>query len=405
MLQKFLRIVSIAGHELYEIMHDQGVLTFILFLPLAYPLVYGAIYHNEAMMDVPTAVVDDSQSKTARDFARRLDATQGAKVIQFCTDMDEAEELMRQMKVFAIVHIPESFERDIQRERQTRVGLYINMASSLYYKSVVLAANMTVLDMNKDISLNYLGAGTKQQNRVSKQPIQYYYTPLYNTQSGFATFIMPPVLMLILQQTLLLGIGMSMGRARETYRRNLHTLHQLYQRPVEIIIGKSIPYFALYLIMAVYMFTFITRFFGLPALGDYVTYLAVIVPYLLACIFLGTVLSCLIYRREDCIMIFVALSVPMLFVSGVVWPASHEPAFWRYVSYCIPSTFGMHAYVRIHSMGASFADVYPEFRALWIQVIVYFAIACLLYRWRLSLVKKKLITLFEGDYENERLAI
>lgn len=405
MLQKFLRIISIAGHELYEIMHDHGVLTFILLLPLAYPLVYGFIYHTEVMMDVPTAVVDDSKSRIARDFAHRLDATQGVKVVQLCTAMDEAEELMRQMKVFAIVHIPESFERDIHGERQTRIGLYINMASSLYYKSVALAANMTVLDMNKDISINYLGAGTKQQNKVMRQPVRYYYTPLYNTQSGFAAFIMPPVLMLILQQTLLLGIGMSMGRARETYRRNMHTLHQLYQHPVEIIIGKGIPYFALYLIMAVYMFTFVTRFFGLPSLGDYLTYLVVIVPYLLACIFMGTVLSCLVYRREDCIMIFVSLSVPMLFVSGVIWPASHEPAFWRYVSYCLPSTFGMHAYVRIQGMGSSFADVYPEFRALWIQTAVYFFIAYLLYRWRLSLIKKKLITLFEGDYENERLLI
>ena len=405
MLQKLLRIISIASHELYEIVHDHGVLTFILLLPLGYPLVYGAIYHTEGVFDVPTAVVDDSKSQAAREFARRLDATQGARVVQFCTDMDEAEELMREMKVFAIVRIPESFGRDIVAERQTRIGIYINMASSLYYKSVLLATNMTVLDMNKDITVGYMGAGTRRQDVVSRQPVRYCYTPLYNTQSGFATFLVPPVLMLILQQTLLLGIGMSMGRARESYRRKMHSLQQLYTRPAEIIIGKGIPYFALYMIMAVYMYTFVTWLFDLPRLGDYVTFIALMVPYLLACIFMGSVLSCLVYRREDCIMIFVSLSVPMLFVSGIVWPASHEPAFWRYLGYCIPSTFGMHAYVRINNMGASFADVYPEFRALWIQAGIYFAVACLLYRWRLSLIKKKLITLFEGDYENERLSI
>lgn len=401
---KFLRVISIAAHEINECMHDQGVLIFILLLPLAYPLLYGAIYYHQNVSDVPVAVVDDSQSYTAREFSRRLDATQGAEVVQYCTDMAEAEELMRQMKVYGIAHVPSSFDKDLAEGRQTRIGIYVNMASSLYYKSILLAANNVVLDMNKDISVSYMGITTEKQRTIARQPVRFDYVPLYNTQSGFASFLIPPVLMLILQQTLLLGIGMSMGRARETYRRKLHTLHALYTRPFQIIIGKSMPYFALYLIMATYMFTFVTRSFALPALGDYFTFLVVVVPFLLACIFMGIVLSTLVYRREDCILIFVTLSIPMLFISGIVWPAEQIPQFWQWVSYLLPSTFGMRAYVKIQSMGASFEQVLPEFRYLWYQTLAYFVVACLLYRWRLSLVKRKLITLYGTDYENEVIA-
>lgn len=400
-MKSILRIISIAAEELRQGMYDQGMLIFVLLLPLAYPLVYGAIYHNQNVFDVPTAIVDDSHSAQAREFARRLDATSGVQVYQYCTDMAEAEELMRQMRVYAVARVPESFSRDLAEGRQTRIGMYVNMASSLYYKNVLLAANNVVMDMNKNIAVSYMGTTTARQQAIARQPVRFQYTPLFNTQSGFATFLIPPVLMLILQQTLLLGIGLSMGNARETYRRRLHQLHDLYRRPYEIVLGKTVPYFALYVIMAVYMFTFITRVLDLPALGDFWTYLALIVPFLLACIFMSIVFSCVVYRREDCIMLFVSLSVPMLFISGIVWPASQMPLFWRWLGYILPSTFGMHAYVRLHSMGANYSQILPEIRLLWLQAGIYFVIACLLYRWRMSLAKQKLTLLFDENEEEE----
>lgn len=389
----FSRILHIAAHELNECMHDQGVIIFVLLLPLAYPLLYGAIYHQQNVADVPVAVVDDSHSHRAREFARRLDATQGAEVVQYCTNMAEAEELMRQMKIYAVAHVPNTFDKDLSEGRQTRIGVYVNMASSLYYKSILLAANNVVLDMNKDISVSYMGTSTERQRSIGRQPVKFEYVPLYNPQSGFATFLIPPVLMLILQQTLLLGMGMSMGRARETYRSQLHTLRALYTNPIQIVIGKSIPYFALHLIMATYMFTFVTRCFDLPALGDYLSFLVMVVPFLLACVFMSIVFSALVYRREDCILIFVTLSIPMLFISGIVWPADQMPRFWQWVSYILPSTFGMRAYVKLQSMGATFQQILPEFKYMWCQAIAYFVMACLLYRWRLSLVRQKVSNL------------
>lgn len=139
-------------------------------------------------------------------------------------------------------------------------------------------------------------------------------------------------------------------------------------------------YFLLYLLMGIYMFTFVTRTFGLPQLGHYGTFLAFLVPYLLSCIFLAMTLSALVWRREDCIMLFVFLSVPLLFLSGISWPGAAMPTFWKYVSWLFPSTFGMNGYVRITGMGASLSDVAFEYGGLWVQAIVYCLMACLFYR-------------------------
>ena len=159
-----------------------------------------------------------------------------------------------------------------------------------------------------------------------------------------------------------------------------YSSHHAYKSPIPIVTGKMLFYFLLYFVLGIYMFTFVTRSFSLPQLGDYGTFLAFLVPFLLACIFLAIVLSTLVYRREDCIMIFVFLSVPLLFLSGISWPEVSFPVFWKYVSWLFPSTFGLNGYVRIQGMGASLHDVAFEYCGLWIQAGVYFLLACLLYR-------------------------
>lgn len=156
------------------------------------------------------------------------------------------------------------------------------------------------------------------------------------------------------------------------------------KNPFHIVLGKLTFYFILYLMLGLYMFTLVTQEFGLPQLGDYWAYIGFLTPYLLACIFMAMVLSALVFRREDCILLFVFLSVPLLFLSGISWPGAAVPKFWHYVSWLFPSTFGMNGYVRLQGMGASLSDISYELKGLWIQTGVYFYIACLLYRRQLG---------------------
>lgn len=377
----FSNILPVWYHELATIMRDKGILIFILFVPLAYPLLYSYVYTNEVVRDVPAAVVDESNTTISREFIRRMDASSDVAIRARCHNMAEAEELIKRQEVYGIIRIPSSFSRDLWRGDQTHVGLYCDMCSMLYYKALMLTATNVSLEMNKDIKVErHLPATTGRQEEITRMPIEYDYVPLYNPQSGFAAFLIPPVLMLIIQQTLLLGIGMSAGDTRERFRGSILPLHRAYKNPFYIAVGKMLFYYLLYLLLGIYMFTFVTRSFGLPHLGDYFTFLAFLTPYLTACISFSMVCSALVYRREDCILLFVFLSVPLLFLSGISWPGAAMPRFWKVVSWIVPSTFGLNGYVRIQGMGASLSDVAFECRGLWIQTAVYFSIALLLYR-------------------------
>lgn len=380
-MKSILNIFQIWYREIGNIIRDKGIMIFILFVPLAYPLLYSYVYTGEVVRDVPVAVVDENGSELSRDILRKMDASPDVKIEAYCTNVEEAKELIRRQKVYGIVRIPASFTKDLVRGLQAPVGLYCDMSSMLYYKALLVTATNVSLEVNKNIKVTqYLTGTTDRQDEINKMPIDYDYVALYNPQSGFAAFLIPPVLMLIIQQTLLLGIGMSMGNSRERHCGSVIPIHPWYKNPVHIVLGKALPYFMLYMVLAIYMFTVVTDMFTLPALGHYRTFVAFVVPYILACIFLAMVLSVFIYRREDSILLLVFLSVPMLFLSGLSWPAASMPEFWRYVSYLFPSTFGMNGYVRITSMGASLSDIRTEYMALWIQAGIYFLIACWFYR-------------------------
>lgn len=389
-MKALVNILNIWYNELTNIMKDRGILIFIFFVPLFYPILYSYIYTNELVREVPVALVNDSHSELSRKFVRKMNASPDVVVYNNYNDMNEAYKALERRDVFGIIHIPASLDRDLGKGKQVNIGVYCEMSSMLYYKAILLTATNVSLEMNKDIKVKrYLPSTTREQENIMRTPIEYEYIPYYNTQSGFASFLIPPVLMLIIQQTLLLSIGMSMGGVRENHMGSIIPANRFYKNPFQIVAGRSLVYFMIYLVLAIYMFVFVNKWFSLPCIGEYSTFLGFIIPFLLSCIFFSIALSTFIYRREDCIMLYVFLSVPLLFLSGISWPGVSIPAIWKYISYIFPSTFGINGYVRVSSMGATLDTIRFEYIGLWIQTGVYFILSCVMYKRQIvNMVKK-----------------
>lgn len=378
--------------EMKGVVRDEGVLIFFILVPLVYPLLYSWIYNNEVVREVPVVVVDDSRSALSRSFVRRCDASPDVRVKCRAADMDEARSLMSRQVVRGIYYIPSDFATSVGRMEQTAVSVYCDMSLMLTYKAVFQTAMMVSQDMSRDIQIKLSGNYTAREDEISTQPLAYEEVPLFNPTGGYGNFILPGVLMLILQQTLVLGIGLSAGTARETNRfRELIPMSRQYRGVFRIVAGKSICYFMIYTVLAAYLTLIVPRIFGFVTLAQPRELIAVMVPYLLACIFFGMTVSCLIRYRENVMLLVVFLSVPLLFISGVSWPQSNIPGVWQGVSWLFPSTFGVRAFVRVSSMGATLDDVLTEYRILWIQVIVYFVTACAVYRRQISISRYKVL--------------
>ena len=255
--------------ELKAVVKDQGVLIFFILVPLGYPLLYTFIYTNETVREVPAAVVDNNRSSLSREYLRLVDAGADLEIVSHCSDMEEAKTLLKNGKVYGIIYIPESFSRDITKGVQTHVTIYCDMSGMLYYKAMLTANTNASLMMNKQIKIERSGNTTIRQDEVSTSPIAYEDISIFNPQNGFASFLIPAVLILIIQQTLLLGVGLSAGTARENNRfRDLIPMSRHYHGTLRIVLGKSLTYLMIYAVMATYMLCLVPKMFSLVQIDD-----------------------------------------------------------------------------------------------------------------------------------------
>jgi ABC-2 type transport system permease protein len=388
----FLDSVEIAVGEWRHIRKDSGVMLVFFAACLLYPVLYGFIYRNEAYRDIPVVVVNESRSGLSRELIRKLDATPELRVLGNVNDLQEAKRLYADKQVFGIVSIPRSFAKDLAAGRQTEVTGYCSMASMMYYKGFYSGFSYACLDLNRRIKLErlMLDGRTLRQAETAAEPILSEGHALYNPTGGFASFLLPAVLVLILQQTLVLGIGMLAGTAREENKgHRLIPVKRSYHRIQRVVWGKASAYLLIYLFLGVYDLVLIPHLFQLPHFLTLAEILPFLLPYLLACIFFSMALSVFFWNREMPLLLFLCTSVPVLFLSGFSWPTSHIHLFWRSLSCFFPSTFGINAFIKMNSAGASLTQVGPEIVKLWIQAGAYFVFTWFAYRWQIRQSERK----------------
>lgn len=379
-------VCLICVKELRQTFRDEGMLIFFILVPLAYPVLYSWIYQEQYVREVPIVVVDESNSSRSREFTQHLDASPDVAIVARCTDMAAAREAVGRQDAFGIIRIPSAFATDIARGKQTAVALYCDMSIMLYYKAILQTATAVAGDMNAGIQISQSGNTTARQDEITTKPLDFDEVSIFNPTGGYADFIIPGVLILILHQTLLLGIGLGAGTARERNRyEDLVPVSRHYNGTFRIVMGKAWCYFMIYLAVGAYVTLGVPSMFGFLQLLDAGPLLALMIPFLLATIFFGMTISCIVRYRENILLIVVFTSVPLLFLSGMSWPQSAMPGAWQAVADLFPSTFGVRGFIRLNTMGATLQDIRTEYIALWIQTVVYFLTACAVYRHQLKL--------------------
>ena len=380
-----LQIIQIAWEETKCVFRDSGVRLILIIAGIGYPLLYGTVYLGENVTEIPVGVIDECGTAQSRAYAQKLDATREISLTGL-VNMEEGIDLMRDRKIHAIIVIPQDFSANrYNPTAQTVVSVYVNMATMFIDKNVGLAANYVMLDETKEINKEMLLAGgaTLQEAVSGAEPIKTDMIATFNPGSGFASFFVPGVLILIIHQLLFLGIGMLAGTRRERHEtgklleRN-GLAHKMVYRE---ILGRGAAYYVIYSIISAYILIIVPRIFGLPHYNSPWEIYRFMVPFLFAVIFFSQTWSIFIKNRETGMVLFLFMSVILMLLSGLTWPWSNFPTFWKYFSYIFPATAGVQGFVKMNCMGADIAQVAREFFTLWTQAIFYFVTACFSYRY------------------------
>lgn len=379
----FKSVAKVWRREFYLVLKDPGVLLFFFALPTLYPIVYTLIYNPEVVKDQPIAVVDNCRSSMSRDLARMIDATEAAKIYGYANSLDEARGMMNRKEVYGILLIPEDYDKKIGRGEAPTVTFYSDMSLLLRYRTFVSGitdVQLALLDQLRSESSNRLGMVSEALPSIN---IRQESVMMGDPTQGFASFIMPAILVLIIQQSLILGVAMLCAGSSERRRRNggIDPL-AVPAPPGAVLVGKTLCYVLIYLPMMIYTLHFVPVMFSLPHLGNVFHYMLFLLPMLVAASMLGICISAFVTERESSLLVVVFTSVIFLFLSGITWPRYAMNGFWRLLGDCVPATWGMEGFVRLNSNGAALSEESHCMAMMWLLAAVYGVFAYLLTRYR-----------------------
>lgn len=379
----FVEMARVFRHQFDIVCHDAGVLIFFLFLPLVYPVIYSLIYNPEVTRKLPVVVVDHDRTSMSREFTRHLDGCPGASVVGYAADLNGARRLMNEKECFAILEIPDNYMQSVGRGEQGQINMYYEMSLLLRYRTLLSAMTELQLATGAQLRTRFTSAIGMTQDAPSNVGVRNYF--LGDTQQGFASFILPGIVVLILQQSMLLGICMLDGGSNERRRRNNgYDPMQVQASPSASCIGKALCYTAIYFPLTIFILHFIPVMFSFPHIGSFGDYFLLILPMLLATAFLGQSMQFMMSERESAFVVVVFTSVAFLFLSGLTWPRYAMNDFFRWMGNLVPATWGLEGFVRINSNGGTLARQSTCYFWLWGLTLFFFATAWLSTRRRVS---------------------
>ena len=371
---------SVVRNEFRTIFKDGGVMLILIFALIIYATAYSLAYGSQVLRNVPIGVVDECRTPTSRSLIDTFNAGPNTYVAYNPTSMEEAKELFYGRKIYGVVYIPQDYEKQLLGGSSAAVSLYVDASYFLMYRQVFQELVTGIGQTGAMVQFQRLiakGADIPQATAAT-QPVIYQSHNLFNPYLGYGTFVMPAIIIVIIQQTLLIGIGMIGGTWREfgLYRKLIPAnCKRMYTLP--IVLGKALVYISIYAVTLLYIMTVHYKLFHYPSNGSTEAVVGLLVPYLLACIMLGIAISTLFRYREQSLLLLFWTSIPILLLSGASFPREAIPEWLYTLGQVFPSSSGVNAFIRIRTMGASLRDVMPELRILWAQVFVYGGLACI----------------------------
>lgn len=312
---------------------------------LIYSVLYPQPFVGEVVRDVPIAVIDQDNTTESRNFLRRVDATDQVAIVAAMPNMGAARDAFFRRDVYGIVIIPAGFERDLLAGIPAPVAAFGDGSYLLVYSNIMGAVTSVARAMGVEVNLDRLTARGMDdvQANAALAPVTVTSIPVFNPQGGYASYVVPASFVLILQQTLMMGIGLLHAG------RKLPTGLRMWATPI--------AYIGLYLGWVAFTQLLLPVFYGISRTGDIGTLLLIALPFLCACTAMGFAIALLIPWREGVVFFLVVMGLPLFFLSGIAWPVEAIPEQLRFFSLLVPSSSAISAFVAVNQMGATPHDI------------------------------------------------
>lgn len=378
--------ISTAKDEIRAIFCDAGAMLILVFAMLIYTVIYSVAYGKEVVTDVAIGVVDEDNTQSSQRLIDGIRSGPNTMVAYEPVSMADAEELFYDGDIYGVVYIPSGYEQRLLSGRQANVGVVLDGSHLLLYRQVLEQAAADILTQGAGVEVSRLMASGVDASFIKGivEPVIYDSHTLYNPTLGYGSFVMPTIVIVIIQQTALIGIALVAVRRRS--RGEVHAPGTISSAAVKVM-AKILVYTILYSVNLTIILGVVWPIFGFPYTGRTQDVVLLMLIYCIAVISLSLTISHLFRRREAPIIILLWCSVPVLLLAGLSYPKEAFPSWLYALGELLPSSSAVRVFVDIGTMGASLADVSAELRMLLCLAVGYLLTAII--AEKMDIVNKK----------------
>ncbi len=345
-----------------------------------YSVLYPQPYLNQNVSKVSVSVIDLDKSDVSRDLIFKLNATAQIKIVRNDLSQTDAKEALKRGDVKAIIVIPQDFKRDLALDKSPTIAVGADSTYFLIYGAVLEGSMKTILTQSATIKVvNLLKEGVPlSAAKDDYAPYSLKMINLFNKDNSYIQYVVPAVFILILQQTMIIGLGILGGEINEKMRRREEE-YFAYAPIWQMYLSRFIIFAAIYFINMLYYFGFIFDFYEVTRLAEMSDVLTFGVAFLAATISFSLFVGSLLSTSEAASTTVFFSSLPLVFAAGFIWPLESLPSVIHYLSLLVPSTAAIDGLVGLNQLGADFDMVIDSYMILWVQSVVYFGLAYIIF--------------------------
>ena len=353
------RIGAILVKELRQVGRDRAALLMLLALPLFLLLMFGYAISLD-VKHIRLAVLDRDHSAASRTFIQSFLHSEYFELRAVIDSQSQIDPLLDEGKVLVVLVVPAGFGEDTAAGRPVRTQAIVDGSNG----TTAATAIGYVQALAADYSQRALVRALKRAGSTgARTTIDFRPRVLFNPELRSANFLVPGLIVLILIMSAVMSTALSIVREKE--RGTMEQLIVSPTRPLELVIGKVVPYFLLGLISAAAVLAASRVLFGVTVQGSLLDLAGVTVVFLLGCVGFGVLLSTLSDSQQVAFILSIFLTLlPVFILSGFVFPFRNMPPIIQAVSYVLPGRYYLSALRAIMVKGAGIAVYGPQLLAL-----------------------------------------
>lgn len=370
------RLWALIIKEFAQFRRDHSTFAMIISLPIVQLILFGLAI-NTNPKHLPAAIIDASQSVFSRTLRYELENTNYFKFDHQPTTERAAQKLMATHQVLFVLSIPSDFARQLVRGQRPSVLLEVDGTDPVSVSYALSAAQNvmpTVFQYDLQGPLSTLSPKAGPANII----VHTKYNPSAITQYN----IVPGLLGTVLTMTFVMVASMALTRERE--RGTMESLLATPILPLEVIIGKAMPFIIVGYLQVLIVILLSVFFFKIPMLGSPILLMLLTLPFILANLFVGIMISTLAKTQLEASQISTFFFLPSMLLSGFAFPFKGMPDWAQTLGNLLPLTHFVNIVRGVMLKGITFSEAWLDLWPILLFMLVMLVVALKRYRQTLD---------------------